>query len=442
MAVIIEMPKLSDTMTAGTVIAWLKKEGEAVEHGDILAEIETDKATMELESFEEGVLLARYVEEGREVAISAPICAIGEAGEEPPKIPDSGEPAERPAEPEAAAQRDNAPPDVAVAPLAPPAEAAAVAAATPPTSGAVAGRIKASPLARKIAADHEIDLQGILGSGPGGRIVKVDVMAAVAKTREPAKAQASTDPAGLAAETASLDLIAPEASLPVSNMRGVIARRLLESKSTIPHIYLEIEVEVGPLLDMRASVNANLTQLEEAQGGIRLTVNDLILKASAQALRRVPAVNRSWEGTAIRQFGGVHLAFAVAIDDGLVTPVIFNAHSKSIRQISTEAGALAAKAKNRKLKPEEMSGSTFTVSNLGMMGVTRFFGIINPPNAALLSIGATVKQPVVDGEENIVVGRRMTLGLSADHRVIDGAVGARFLSALKEIIETPALILV
>ena len=439
MAVIIEMPKLSDTMTAGTVIAWLKKEGEAVEPGDILAEIETDKATMELESFEEGVLLARYVEEGREVAISAPICAIGQAGEEAPAVPHSGEPAERPAKPEAAAQRDNAPPDVAVAP---PAEAAAVAAATPPTSGAVAGRIKASPLARKIAADHEIDLQGILGSGPGGRIVKVDVMAAVAKTREPAKAQASTGPAGLAAETASLDLIAPEASLPVSNMRGVIARRLLESKSTIPHIYLEIEVEMGPLLDMRASVNANLTQLEEAQGGIRLTVNDLILKASAQALRRVPAVNRSWEGTAIRQFGGVHLAFAVAIDDGLVTPVIFNAHSKSIRQISTEAGALAAKAKNRKLKPEEMSGSTFTVSNLGMMGVTRFFGIINPPNAALLSVGATVKRPVVDGEENIVVGRRMTLGLSADHRVIDGAVGARFLSALKEIIETPALILV
>lgn len=439
MAVIIEMPKLSDTMTVGTVIAWLKKEGETVEAGDILAEIETDKATMELESFEEGVLLARYVEEGREVAISAPICAIGQAGEESPVVPHSGEPAERPAEPEAAAQRDNAPPDVAVAP---PAEAAAVEAATPPTSGAAAGRIKASPLARKIAADHEIDLHGILGSGPGGRIVKVDVMAAVAKTREPAKAQASTGPAGLTTETASLDLIAPEASLPVSNMRGVIARRLLESKSNIPHIYLEIEVEVGPLLDMRASVNANLTQLDEAQGGIRLTVNDLILKASAQALRRVPAVNRSWEGTAIRQFGGVHLAFAVAIDDGLVTPVIFNAHSKSIRQISTEAGALAAKAKNRKLKPEEMSGSTFTVSNLGMMGVTRFFGIINPPNAALLSIGATVKRPVIDGEDNIVVGRRMTLGLSADHRVIDGALGARFLSALKEIIETPALILV
>jgi pyruvate dehydrogenase E2 component (dihydrolipoamide acetyltransferase) len=224
-------------------------------------------------------------------------------------------------------------------------------------------------------------------------------------------------------------------------MRATIARRLVESKNTVPHFYLEVEVDAAPLLALRETLNKRLAE-SAAEAGLKLSVNDFILKASAEALRRVPAVNASWAGTSIRQHSAVHLAFGVALEDGLVTPVIRDAHSKSLRDIAVDAKALIAKARSKKLSPAEMSGSTFTVTNLGMFGVTGFYGIINTPNAAILSVGATIKKPVVDAHDRVVIGQRMAIGLSGDHRVVDGANGAQFLQALKQILEEPTLILI
>ena len=329
------------------------------------------------------------------------------------------------AEPAAAASREKKP-DVA-----PPV-------ARPQSSDTSAGRLKISPLARKLAEEKGLDASRVEGSGPGGRIVRADILAAEkngsAKPGAPAQISNSKSPIGAA--LGARGPIQEEKTVQVSNMRGAIARRLVESKTQLPHFYVEIEVDAGPLLALREQLNTGLEK-----EGVKLSVNDFVLKGSAEALRRVPQVNGSWEGDKIRYFGAAHVSFAVALEDGLITPVIRDTHLKSIFQISTEAKALGKLAKDKKLKPDQFTGGTFCVSNLGMMGVPKFSAIINPPNAAILAVGTTVKKPVVKNDQ-IVIGQTMTLTLSCDHRVVDGAVGAQYLGALKSLLESPALLLV
>ena len=415
MANIIEMPKLSDTMTVGTLAKWLKKEGDVVKAGDMLAEVETDKATMELECFFDGTILKIYAPGGSQVALGAPLCAIGKPGE--------AAPAPAPKAPAAAA----APAPAAAAPASVSAPAPVAAPVpTPAPAPAAAGRIKATPLARKVAAAKGVDLARVQGSGPGGRIRRADVLAAAAAPAPATRAAASVLAKGPIQE---------ERAVAVSNMRGAIARRLLESKTQLPHFYVEIEIDAAPLSTLREQLNAALEG-----DGVKLSVNDFILKASAEALRRVPQVNASWEGNQIRYFAAAHVSFAVAIEDGLITPVVRDAHLKSLFAISTEAKALGKRAKEKKLAPAEFTGGTFCVSNLGMMGIPRFSAIINPPNAAILAVGTVVRKPVVRGDR-IEIGQTMTVTLSCDHRVVDGAVGAQYLNALKTLLESPALLL-
>jgi pyruvate dehydrogenase E2 component (dihydrolipoamide acetyltransferase) len=455
MAEIIEMPKLSDTMTTGTLIKWLKQEGDTVAAGDMIAEVETDKATMEVENFEDGVLLKHYVNEGDAVAIGSPICAVGEEGESAPEIEAEAAPATEPdkdeddeEESDGKADQDGGPaqddadqkgsgkdqpkdpggekdqpkPKQAESPAQPSRELA----------DAGDGRIKASPLARKVAAELGVELRRVKGTGPGGRIVRADVEEAARNPRPAAMADAG--PSFLLGQL-------EDKADKVTNMRAAIARALVKSKTEAPHFYLQSEVDAAPLARMRADLNSFLAGLDADQGGIKFTVNDLILKAAALAVLKVPAINRSWQGDTIRQAGAVHLAFGVAVEDGLVTPVIRDAHAKSLRQIANEARGLIGKARERKLKPDDMSGSTLTVTNLGMFGISDFYGIINPGNAAILSVGATVRKPVVNEHDQIVVGQRMKVGLSGDHRVIDGAVGAQYLDALRGILEKPSILL-
>lgn len=431
MAQVITMPKLSDTMTVGTLVKWLKKEGDVVKFGTLLAEIETDKATMEFESFGEGTILKLYAAAGSQVAIGDPLCAVGAPGEAAPAAP----------APAVAAPSTPAPapsPAPTPAPAAPAPAPAPTPAPAPAPLRTAGERVKISPLAKKLAASKGLDPALIKGSGPSGRIVRADVLAAetagTAKTGSTAKPHSAAASAigGLAAKGP----IQEERAVAVSNMRGVIAKRLIESKITAPHFYLEIEVDAEPLAALRTQLN---TGLEKA--GIKLSVNDFILKASAEALRKVPEVNASWEGTQIRYFGGAHVSFAVALPDGLITPVIRDSHEKSVFQISTEAKALGKLAKDKKLKPDQYTGGTFCVSNLGMMGIPKFYPIINTPNAAILGVGAAVTKPVVKNGQ-LAVGSVLTLTLSCDHRVVDGAVGAQFLGALKGLLEAPALLLV
>lgn len=456
MATIIDMPKLSDTMTAGTLVKWLKNEGDAVSVGDMLAEVETDKATMELESFEEGVLLKRLVSDGAEVPVGAPVAAIGEKGEKfdessvkqeaPPKDSEkeSGKSGKEEKEAQGSGKKEDSgrekkkesPKEKPVAE-----ERDSDTPKKDESDEPASGRIKISPLARKLAREHGLPIEKIKGSGPGGRIVKADVLATVEQGgAKGGKAPAASPETSLPAVSGGA--IAEAKDIPVSNMRGTIARRLLESKTQIPHYYLEAEINAGPLLETRAAINASLQDLPPEKGGAKLSVNDFVMKACAEALRRVPAVNASWEGSSIKQHPAAHVSFAVAIEEGLITPVIFDAHAKTLRHISAETKALAAKAKNKKLKPEEFTGGTFCVSNLGMFGIDRFSAIINPPNAAILAVGGTRKIPVINADDEIEIGHRMVLTLSCDHRVVDGAMGAQFLAALRELLETPALMLV
>jgi len=416
MAKDILMPLLSPSMTEGTLVKWLKKEGDAVKTGDVLAEVETDKATMDLEAFDSGILRKILVAEGTKVPVQTRIGIIGTKDE----AIDASAPA--PAAPAAAA-----------APETKKEEAKAPAAAASPAPTAVAapagGRIKASPLAKKVAAEKGVSLTALTGSGPGGRIVKADVLNAPANGHAPSGGGSSIYARGP---------VAKEGSTKLSTMRSVIAKRLLESKTTIPHFYLEIEVDAKPLLELRAQLNDSLGKLTPP---VKLSLNDFVLKAAAEAVRRVPAVNASFEGDSIRQFADVQLSFAVAIAEGLITPIVKEAQNKSLIQISAEAKALAAKAKEGKLKPDEFQGGTFTVSNLGMLGIDRFSAIINPPQAAILAVGNIVKKPVVGANDEIVVGHRQSITLSCDHRVVDGAVGAAYLKELRELIEKPALLL-
>lgn len=435
MATLIEMPKLSDTMTVGTLVNWLKKEGDPVTNGDMIAEVETDKATMEVECFEEGILIKQYCKQGDEVLVGGAIAAIGEAGEAAPAIDATSSESSTTETPEPVEEASIPTEPVVEAPASTPSESIETSSSTKDD------RVKASPLARKIAESKGINLSEIKGSGPNGRIVKADLEAikeAVSNSVQATDSKAPESTSPVIESVPTLEAL----DLPVSNMRKSIASALVASKTQAPHFYLQIEVDGAPLANLRKDLNQRLAELPKEQGGIKFSVNDLTLKASAEAIKRVSAINRSWEGNSIKQHPNVDLAFGVAIDDGLVTPVIRSAENKSLRQVSSEAKSLIKKAREKKLAPNEMSGSTFTVTNLGMFGISDFYGIINPGNAAILSIGATIKRPVVNDKDEIVIGQTMKIGLSGDHRVIDGAVGAQYLLALKEILETPSLMLV
>lgn len=440
MADIIEMPKLSDTMTVGTLVKWLKKEGDTVANGDMLAEVETDKATMELECFFDGTLLKIFADAGAQVEIGAPLCAIGEKGEKveaPAKKsapPAEAKQEEKKAEPKAEEKPAEAkkPEPKAEKPASQPAEAL--------KETFTSSRVKISPLAKKLAAEKGIDYSNVKGTGPGGRIVRADILAAEKNPPAPKVAPAAgggkpAKPSWPWRSAFDKSPIQAEGTAALSNMRATIAKRLVESKTQLPHFYLEIEVEAAPLNALREQLNAGL-----GNDGVRVSVNDLILKAAALALRAVPAVNCSWTDSGIKAHASTHVSFAVAIEDGLITPVIKDTDKKTVFEISTEAKDMAKRAKAKKLAPAEFTGGTFCVSNLGMMGISRFSAIINPPNAAILAVGTTEKKPVVV-KGQIVIGERMALTLSCDHRVVDGAVGAQFLNAIKAHLETPALLL-
>ncbi len=419
MPVIIEMPKLSDTMTEGTLLKWMKKPGDQVAVGDVLAEIQTDKAVMEMAANDAGVFHHTFIAEGGVVPLKEPIAVLLEEDEAAPNLEELLAGRKKPS---AGAATPVGPSVPGRAPRARKGAAASGASLADSNS-----RVKASPLARKVAFEKGVDLRAIPGTGPGGRIVRVDVEMA---------------PVG-GAKTPALNVIRPtvgpdDKKVPLSKMRSIIAERLLASKTQIPHFYLNIEVDVGPLLQLRAQINAG----NEKSGGPKYTVNDFILKAVATALAQVPAVNCAFDVDSIVHFANVNVAVAIAIEDGLVTPVIRNADRKSLQEMHVAVKDLAERAKKMRLQPNEFEGGTMTVSNLGAYGIDNFDAIVNPPQAAILSIGAAKKKPVVNDQGQIVSGDRMWIGMSCDHRVIDGAVGATYLQALKKLIENPALALV
>ncbi len=425
MPIPVEMPKMSDTMEEGVLVAWLAEEGDAVSSGDIIAQVETDKATMDLEVYDDGVLLKRVIPEGAAVPIGGLIAVLGKAGEDISGLLAgydgvAGAPAAAPV-PEAPAPSAG---DGAVQPT-------VQTAGSHTASAEDDGRVKSSPLARSMAKEHGIALQHIPGSGPEGRIVKRDIEAAMQK-HAPGPGVAP----GYPMPGTMMEMPAEEVSetVRISQMRKTIARRLSESKFTSPHFYLTVDVDVERAVAARARINRQA----EAAGGVKISFNDLVTKACALALRAFPAVNASWieqEGV-IRQHGHVHVAIAVAIDDGLVTPVVRHADRKGLTQIAVETRELAQRARNRTLQPEDWEGSTFTTSNLGMYGVEEFTAIINPPNACILAIGAVRDEAVVK-EGAVVPGKRMKLTLSSDHRVVDGAVAAAFIGTVRSYLEEP-----
>ena len=415
------MPALSPTMEEGTLAKWLVKEGDAVASGDLLAEIETDKATMEFESIDEGVIGQILVAEGTEgVRVNSPIAVLLADGESSVGIPASPDPTPRTGK------------EVAV----PPSAAAPKPAPTTPAS-AGGNRLFASPLARRIAASRGIDLHTVTGSGPHGRIVKADVDAAVVTTSEtgreiaaPARETARTGPDHDA--VARIYENRPYRVIELDGMRKTIAARLGLAKQTIPHFYLRRDIRLDPLLKFRSEINAQL-----AQRGIKLSVNDFIIKACANALQQVPAANAVWAGDRILQMSASDVAVAVAVEGGLFTPVVQDAATKSLSTISAEMKDLAGRARSRKLAPHEYQGGSFAISNLGMYGIESFDAVINPPHAAILAVGAGVRKAVINGEGNPATATVMTATLSVDHRVIDGVLGAELLEAIIGNLENP-----
>jgi len=432
-------------MTEGTLVAWKKKKGDKISAGDVIAEIETDKATMEWESPEDGTLTEIYVDEGGKVNVGEKIAFIGSEGEAAPKkeekraeapkdekkaVPKKKEqeetekpvPAEE-KEPEAAPPQESAKKKSAEKKEAAPSKPAP----EPHAESTGEARVKASPLARRLAAEQGIDLSTVKGTGPDGRVTEGDVRAA-------SKSKGATAP-----PAATPRIPAGEGSrISLSGMRRVIAERLVASKAPVPHFYLNIEIDAGPLMTARAE----LKSAGENSDSSKITVNDFVLKASVAAAVKVPKANASFDGDAIVQYNDVNLAIAVAIEDGLVTPVIRAAQSKSLREISEAVKDLAHRARHKRMKPEEFQGGTFTVSNLGSYGIDNFSAIINPPQGFILSIGAIVKKAVIDDCDQIVPGQRMSIGMSCDHRVIDGALGAEYLKELRHLLENPALLLI
>ena len=426
----ITMPKLSDTMTEGTLLRWRKKKGDKVEVGDILAEVETDKATMEMEAFEEGTLADIYVPEGGKVVVGAAIALVLGEGEKAGDKPKASAPAPSTSTPEPATPA--ARPSVSSGrPLTPRARAAALRSGGGGAGGNVNSgvRVKSTPLARKIADARGVRLDALKGTGPGGRIIAFDVESAPVGGSAPAAGGSSPVAAILPTLIAGM----PETRVPLSGMRRVIAERLLASKTQIPHFYLTIEVNAAPMMAFRKEYIA-------ASGG-KITFNDIALSAVARAAMQKPKVNAAFAGDAIIEYGSVNLSVAIAVDDGLVTPVIRDAQKLSLKEISAAVKDLALRARDKKLKPDEYAGGTITVSNLGSYGIEQFCAIVNPPQAASLAVGAIVKKPVVNERDEIEIGHRMSITLSGDHRVVDGAVAAEYMSAMRKLLESPALLL-
>ncbi len=423
MANYLKMPKLSDTMSEGKIAKWNISVGDKVEFGTEIAEIETDKATMVWDIQIDGIVHKIYVPEGGVAALGTPLVLILKPGEAPPA--DADNPPGPTAAPKAekastSAGAATAPPIPKTTPISP-----VTGSANPANSDS---KVKASPLAKKVANERGLDLSKIRGSGPGGRIVRNDLEYSQGGGR-------STRSGGI-----GLAPIFPSRGdqiIPLSGMRRIIADRLLESKTTIPHFYLNIEIDAEPLMKTRTQVNEAMA----ASGGPKYTVNDFVMRGVVLAAQEVPAVNASFAGDSIYQYGSVSLAVAVAIEGGLVTPVIKNADQKSLSILASDLKVLAAKARDKKLTPDEMQGGSITISNLGSYGIHSFDAIINPPQAAILAIGTITKQPVVNEANQIVPGMRMFIGMSCDHRVIDGAVGATYLAALKKYLETPILLI-
>jgi len=444
----IQMPKLSDTMTEGTLVAWKKKKGDKVSTGDVIAEIETDKATMEWESPEDGTLTEIYVEEGGKVEVGQRIAFIGEPGEggekeKAPKTeeaPKSEEPKEKPKE-----TGKPAPTEAKEKETAPPQKKKAVDAGVPPAEQKPErpklqeeARVKASPVARRIAAELGVALASVKGSGPDGRVTETDVRAAAKSVAAGPSRAGISDRGPTPAQKPPAPKPGTGSRLQLSGMRKGIAERLVQSKAPVPHFYLNIEIDAGPLMAARAELKAG----GEAADTSKITVNDFVLKAAVMAAVKVPKVNASFDGDAIVQYAEVDLGIAVAIEDGLLTPVIRAAQNKSLREISELAKDLASRARNKRMKPEEFQGGSFTVSNLGGMGIDSFSAIINPPQGFILAVGKINKTPVVDNCDQIVVGHRMSIWMSCDHRAIDGALGAEYLKELRHLLENPALLLV
>jgi pyruvate dehydrogenase E2 component (dihydrolipoamide acetyltransferase) len=424
------MPALSPTMTEGKIARWLKAEGDQVKSGQVLCEIETDKATMEVEAVDEGVLAKILVPGGAEgVKVNAVIALIAGEGEDAKAVAAGGPAAS--AAPKAAAP--------AAAPASAP--AASPAAASAPAASSSGARVVASPLAKRMADQAGLDLSKIAGSGPGGRIVKHDVEAAVsgggAKRSAPAAASAGA-PAPVAVSSAALAAIGPHKLVPLSTMRKVIARRLTESKQQVPHFYLTVDCEIDRLLAGRVSLNARSP--EKGPGAFKLSVNDFVIKAVAAALRQVPNANASYSDDGMLLWDNVDISVAVAIPGGLITPIIRNADKKGLVEISSTMKDLATRAKDGKLKPEEFQGGTFSISNLGMFGIKDFAAVINPPQGCILAVGAGEQRAVVKNGA-LAVATVMSVTLSVDHRVVDGSVGAEFLSAFKKIVEDPLAML-
>ena len=429
MPINIMMPALSPTMEEGTLAKWLVKEGDTVQSGDVMAEIETDKATMEFEAVDEGVIGKIVVAEGTEgVKVNAVIAVLLEDGEDASAISDA---------PVTAA----APASVATEEVV--AEVAPVAAPTPNAPAASDGsRVFASPLARRIAADKGLDLGNIAGSGPKGRIVKADVENATATpataTQSPSVSAAPAMAQSADAETVKRMYADREyEEVKLDGMRKIIAARLTEAKQTVPHFYLRRDIQLDALLAFRSKLNKSL----EAKG-VKLSVNDFIIKASALALQDVPDCNAVWAGDRILKLAPSDVAVAVAIEGGLFTPVLRDSHLKTLSALSAEMKDLATRAKERKLIPEEYQGGSFAISNLGMMGIDNFDAVINPPQASILAVGAGAKKPVVNADGELAIATVMSVTLSVDHRVIDGALGATFLAAIKGYLEEPLSMLV
>ena len=427
------MPKLSDTMTEGTLVSWKKKKGDKVSAGEVIAEIETDKATMEWESPEDGTLTEIYVEEGGKVKVGDKIGFIGGEGEEAPKKEEAPKEEEKPKEPKAEEKKEKKPQAETEKPV-PAEKKEKEAAPVAKIDNGEEARIKASPVARRVAAELGVDLASVKGTGPDGRVTETDVRSA-AKTKGPAPAQKT--PAAAKPSAPSIK-VGEGARIQLSGMRKIIAQRLVESLGPVPHFYLTIEINAAPLMAAREE----LKSAGEGADTAKITVNDFVLKAAVQAAVKVPRVNASFDGDAFVQYADVDLGIAVAIEDGLLTPVIRAAQNKSLREISEQVKDLASRARNKRMKPEEFQGGTFTVSNLGGMGIDSFSAVINPPQGFILAVGKVTKVPVIDDSDQIVPGHRMSITMSCDHRVIDGALGAEYLKELRHLLENPALLLV
>jgi pyruvate dehydrogenase E2 component (dihydrolipoamide acetyltransferase) len=433
MAEVVTMLALSPTMDEGTLAEWSKNEGDAIEEGEVLAEVETDKATMEMESFFDGTLLKQLIAAGDAVPVGAPIAIIGEPDEDISGVLDELETSEAAAQ-EAGADEPEAGADE------PEAEAAEAAAVTQqeaaPRRDLVAGqveaqkipggRLKASPLARRMADEEGLELRNVEGTGPGGRIIKRDIEAAL-----------EARPTAAPFETAAAPE-APAEKRPLSQMRKTIARRLREVWQSTPHFTLTMSIDMGRAMAQRKEINA---QLEAAELDAKISVNDMIVKACALALREYPAMNVAFQGDHLLQYNEVHVGVAVAVEEGLITPTIRHADHKGLRKISQESRELAVRARDKKLTPEEYTGGTFTVSNLGMYGIDHFMAVINPPQAGILACGAVKKIPVVEDGE-LAVGTRMSVTLSCDHRAVDGAMGAEYLNHVKRLLENPVLLMI